>query len=291
MMNSKLAEHDHSPAARFLRKRPCAGYGLKSLLCYVLCVLGIQARAQNLVVNGDFETGQLAPWQGGELVANPSGGLCARVGEPSIGYTLSQGVATVPGQRYLLSGEMRSEDQSASVGSVIVVSQLGNIDGSRFTMTPAGAFQRFTLPFTASTANTFLELKSSALGDFVFIDNVSMVPIPPGAGGSYAGTIVTTVTVSDPAMTAKSSRKVTARMNVDGEIVLLDGTDGIITGYILPSGEFSLTLPDEITVTGTAMIRGRRITLEYIAGSHAAMTSFGAPVANTIKQTLILTRR
>src|SRR5215207_7162795 len=104
---------------------------LKLFLCGMLCVLAMQASAQNLVVNGDFETGQLAPWQGGEMVANPSGGLCARVGEPSIGYTLWQSVVTVPGQRYLLSGALRSEDQSGSVGTVIAQSQAGNIDGSR----------------------------------------------------------------------------------------------------------------------------------------------------------------
>ena len=96
---------------------------------------------------------------------------------------------------------------------------------------------------------------------------------------------MTTVTVTDPAMSMKSSRKVTARINDDGELILLDGTDGIITGYILNSGEFSLTLPDGITVTGTAVIRGRRIELEYTTGSHAAVTASGATVANTIKQT------
>src|SRR5699024_1412849 len=48
---------------------------LRSFLCLVLCVLGAESSAQNPVVNGDFEAGQVAPWQGGELFANPSGGL------------------------------------------------------------------------------------------------------------------------------------------------------------------------------------------------------------------------
>jgi hypothetical protein len=242
------------------------------------------------VVNGDFEAGQIAPWQGGELFANPSGGLCVRVGDPIIGNSLWQTVATVPGQRYLLSGELRSQEQIPSACTVMAQGNTG-IDGARHALAPVGAFHRFTLPFTASTASTLLELRSSGVGDYVLIDNVSLVPVPPGAGGSYVGTIVTTATVTDPALSAKSSRKVTARLNGDGDLVLLDGTDAIITGYILSSGEFSLVLPDGSTVTGIAVIRGRRITLEYISGSHAAVTAWGATVPNTIKQTLILTRR
>jgi hypothetical protein len=265
--------------------------GLQSLLCFLLCVLALPASAQNLLVNGDFEAGTLSPWQGGELFANPSGGLCGRVGEPRIGDTLWQSVATVPGQRYLLSGELRSEDEFPSACTAIARSHAGSVDGARHAIAPVGTFHRFTLPFTATTATTLLELSSGGVGDFVLIDNVSLIPVLPGAGGSYAGTIVTTVAVTDPAMSAKSSRKVTARINEDGEIVLLDGTAGIITGYILTTGEFSLTLPDGTTVTGSAVVRGRRIQLEYVAGSHAAVTFSGAPVVNTVTQSLSLVRR
>jgi hypothetical protein len=102
---------------------------------------------------------------------------------------------------------------------------------------------------------------------------------------------VTTVTVTDPSMSVKSIRKVMARINDIGELILLDGTEGIITGSIANSGEFSLVLPGGTTVTGSAVIRGRRIKLDYIAGSHAAVTASGADVGNTIKQTLNLVRR
>jgi hypothetical protein len=290
-MNSNFTPFDR-PSSVFAGARGGRmAKGLTSLLCFIVCLLGLPASAQDLVVNGDFKSGQLTPWQGGELFANPSGGLCGRVGEPSIGDTLSQSVTTVPAQRYVLSGELRSEDTSASAVTVVAQSPFGNIDGSRVALAPAGNFLRFTMPFTASTASTLLEISSSGIGDFIFIDNVSLSPVPRGADGFYTGKIVTTVTVTDPAMSAKSSRKVTARINADAEVVLLDGTDGIITGSILPSSEFSLTLPDASTVTGTAVIRGRRITLEYVTGSYAAVTSSGASVANTVKETLILTRR
>jgi hypothetical protein len=290
-MNSNSGPFDRPSSVFTAARGSRLAQGIRSLLGFVVCLLGIPLNAQSLVLNGDFETGQLTPWQGGELFANPSGGLCGRVGEPSIGDTLSQSVATVPGQRYVLSGELRSEDTSASAVTVIAQTQFGDIDGSRVALAPAGMFLRFTMPFTASTATTLLEISSSGLGDFVFVDNVSLLPLAPGAGGSYAGKIVTTVTVTDPAMSAKSSRKVTARINPDGELVLLDGTDGIITGSISASGEFSLTLPDASTVTGTGVIHGRRITLEYMTGSYGAVTSSGASVANTVKETLILTRR
>jgi hypothetical protein len=119
-----------------------------------------------------------------------------------------------------------------------------------------------------------------------------MIALPPSAvDGSYVGTIATTVAVTDPAMGMKDIRKVMARINDIGELILLDGTDGIITGSIANSGEFALVLPDGKAVTGNAEIHGRRISLEYTVGSHVAETPSGAAVANTIKQTLNLIRR
>jgi hypothetical protein len=225
------------------------------------------------------------------LFANPSGGICGRIGDPNIGDTLWQAVTTVPGQRYLLAGELRSEDQYISTVTVSALNPTsGEYDGSRHAVAPVGAFHRFTVAFTASSASTRIEI-SGDRGDFVYIDNVSLIPIPPGADGAYAGTIVTTVNVTVPALSAKSSRKVTAQMDADGSIVLLDGTEGIITGYILSSGQFSLVLPDGLEVTGTALIRGRRIQLEFDSGSYSAVSSSGAPVPNTVKKTLTLTRR
>jgi hypothetical protein len=70
--------------------------GMKLLLCLVLYVLGVQATAQNLLVNGDFESGELAPWTGGELWVNPSEGFCGRVGNvAAVANTITQSLVLI----------------------------------------------------------------------------------------------------------------------------------------------------------------------------------------------------
>src|SRR5678815_1407204 len=107
-MNSSYTRYHRPPSV--LPSEAVGGIGL--LVCFVLCVLALPASAQNLLVNGDFEAGTVAPWTGGELRPDPSGGLLARVGDSQVGAILSQTVTTVPGQRYMLSVELRNEDQS-----------------------------------------------------------------------------------------------------------------------------------------------------------------------------------
>jgi hypothetical protein len=280
------------PSVRVVGQSQRIIHYMRSLLCLVLCLLGIPASAQNLLVNGDFEAGQLAPWSGGELRSNPSGGVLARIGDPMIGDTIAQTVTTVPGKRYLLSAELRHENEFGVEVVMSAQTPAGNFDARRGVGVVGMAPQRFNVPFTASSTSAFISFVVTVPFDPILIDNVSLIAVAPSAAdGSYAGTIVTKLAVTDPAMHMKSSRKVTARINDDGEIILLDGTDGIITGYILNSGEFSLDLPGGKTVTGTAIIRSRRIELEYITGSHDAVTASGGTVANTIKQTLMLVRQ
>jgi hypothetical protein len=280
------------PLALLSEAAPYSFRGISLLLCFVLCVVAFAANAQNLVVNGDFEAGTIAPWSGGELRADPTGDVLARVGDPQVGARLAQTVATVVGQRYVLSAELRNETQ---FGAEIVMSaqaQGGGFDGSQTATVVGTAPQNFTLPFTASSTSTNIAFEASASSDIFLVDDVSVIAIAlPAAGQSYAGTMVTTVDVTDPPVSAKRSRKVAARINDEGELVLLDGTDGIITGYVSSTGEFLLILPDGKRATGNAVIRGRRIVLEYTVGSHTATTASGATIANTIKQTLTLVRR
>jgi len=287
-MNSSYTRYHRPPSV--LPSEAVGGIGL--LICFVLCVLAFPASAQNLLVNGDFEAGTIAPWTGGELRPDPSGGLLARVGDFQAGAILRQTVTTVPGQRYMLSVELRNEDQFGVEVSMIAQAQTGNFDALQTAPVAGTAPQNFSVPFTASSTSTLIAFEVTAAQEIILVDNVSLIAIAPSAAGrSYAGTMVTTVNVTDPAMSTKSSRKVTARINDDGELILLDGTEGIITGYISNTGEFLLVLPDGKRVTGNAVIRDRRINLEYTSGSHAAVTASGAMVANTIKRTLTLVRR
>ena len=65
---------------------------MKHTLLTLIAALGLvtSAGAQNLLTNGDFESGALSPWVGGSIAPDPSGGFFATTTAP-----ISQTVPTV----------------------------------------------------------------------------------------------------------------------------------------------------------------------------------------------------
>ena len=150
--------------------------------------------AQSLVQNGGFETGDFTDWTFvgdlvvGNLVYNTvatdvefpglvhSGNFGAFLGEGGFAATLSQTLATMPGQRYLISCWL--ENSLADTGQLFSASW----DGTSFiglTNPPAFAWTNFLLVATATATNTELWFAAQNDSNFFGLDDVRVIPLPP----------------------------------------------------------------------------------------------------------------
>lgn len=265
------------------------------LTLLAITVLAASAAAQNLITNGDFETGQLSPWTGGAVSADPAGGFFATTAS-----TISQTVPTAAGTQYLFSGSIRLNG-AAFIGTGSTMSATpsggGAANGTRSVIPPVGfaGFVRASLLFTASSASTTLTFSFvpfPGLSDSITIDNVTLFAVEPSKlAGRYTGSIVTTLSLVTPELSNKSSRKVTARITEDNRIYILDGSQAIFGGIILNDGTFDLSSPTVPSGGGTAKIRGKRIELEFDGPSLIVSDFSSTPIPNTVRNRIVLTRR
>jgi hypothetical protein len=254
------------------------------------CLLG-SAIAQNLIVNGDFETGAISPWTGGTIAADPAGGFYAT----STG-TLTQTVMTTASTRYLLSADMLISGVAVPSATISAVPTAGGApDGSRTVtgniLTPG--FMRVFLLFTASSASTNVNFAAISVpfSTTITVDNVTLFQVEPSKlVGKYGGNIVTTLSLTDPELSNKSARKATARITDDNRIYILDGSQAIFAGIILNNGVFDLNSQSTST-GGQAKILGKRIELQFNTTALFAADITGTPVPNTVKNKVVLTRR
>jgi hypothetical protein len=145
---------------------------------------------QSLVHNGGFETGDFTGWtltgknfstynfvDGGTKLSPENGNYSAALGEyRSYGY-LSQTLATVPKQSYLLSFWL--EDTSAQRGSAakFIAEWNGKSVSSHSYTTPFG-WTKMTFTVKATKALTVLEFKERNDMWYFGLDDVSVTPIP-----------------------------------------------------------------------------------------------------------------
>src|SRR5688572_26112131 len=171
------------------------------------------AGAQNLLVNGDFETGQLAPWTGGTVAADPDGGfLCTSAG------TLSQTVTTTAGTRYLVAADLLVTGPFGSSATITASKAVGGgVDGTR--SIPFNTFTPFvvrgSLVFTATSNSTIISFAGFNIGlpGNVTVDDAVMLEVEPTTlDGRYKGSITTTLSVATLELSNKSARKITARI-------------------------------------------------------------------------------
>ena len=268
---------------------------MKTTLLTLLAAFGVLAgaSAQNLIVNGDFETGQLTPWTGGTIAADPAGGFFATTAS-----TLSQTVPTTVGTKYLFSGMIRVNGSLLlSINLIAGPAAGGASDGIRSvssTLFTTGFF-RGSLVFTASSASTKLSFLFSPFPgstDTITIDNAELIEVEPTKfAGRYAGGVVTTLSLTDLELSNKSSRKITARITEDNLIYILDGTQAIFSGVILNDGTFDLSGQLLPSAFGKGKIRGKRIELEFSGAALFASEPSGMPIPNTVRNRINLTRR
>lgn len=153
-------------------------------LSLIFCSLGF---SQNLVTNGNFQTGSSSPWGGNAAnVVDLGGGTFVNqanvtaVGNP-YDVNLSQNINLVDGRTYQLSFDAFT-DATTSTRTIIVGLGQNNAPWAALTATTTltSSLQTFTYQFTINYGNTVGDRvifdMGAALG-FVFIDNVSVVEV------------------------------------------------------------------------------------------------------------------
>lgn len=142
--------------------------------------------SQELVTNGDFQTGSAAPWfgnaanvvdLGGGNFVNEANVMTANPGQPFL-VNLSQEINLVDGQAYELSFDAYTD---ATTGTRTIIAGLGQNGGSfaglTETVTLTDSPQTFTYTFTINYGdgiNDRVLFDMAAETGFVFIDNVSV---------------------------------------------------------------------------------------------------------------------
>jgi len=268
---------------------------LKTTLLILATALGFltSADAQNLLVNGDFETGQLTPWIGGTVSADPSGGVFA-----TTAGTLTQTVATTAGKRYFVSADILLTGGFPGNASIAAKPSAGGAaDGTRTVNSVIGTadFIHASLLFTASSASTDIALSIVPLPGFatsITVDDATMFEVTASKlTGKYSGNNVITLSLTNPDLTNKVSRKVSAVITEENRIYILDGAQAIFSGVILNEGPFDLSSVFNLQAAGTAKIRGKRIELEFNTNNLPAADTAGMPIPNVVANKIVLTRK
>jgi hypothetical protein len=241
------------------------------LACLLITVL--PGRSQNLLTNGNFESGALTPWVATGMVSvgaappNTGGGQFACAfsagGLPgSGGGTVTQTAVTKAGALYYLGF-----DADPGISSSVVVSATpfgsNTADGTR-TVFPTGvATMRFSLLFTASSNSTVVSLQSVPFIGTQVIDNITLIELPPNPhAGRYTGLVLTQTSSVDDSLGGHASAKFVARIRPTGEIILIQGGTAVSGGMLFPDGTVSLHV-NNADQTATAKFKGSRISFSF----------------------------
>ena len=146
---------------------------------------------QSLVQNGGFETGSYLPWtlsdnggpdsvDNGSIITPHSGTYAFAFGQASSPAYLSQTLATVPGQAYLLS--FWFENAASGSTEQFIVNWITNAIGTNVLMNllNPSAFSWTVTNFivNATSTNTTLQFAAENDPSYFGLDDVSVTPIP-----------------------------------------------------------------------------------------------------------------
>ena len=161
-------------------------------------LMAATATAQNIVQNGSFSGGTLAPWtqtqwgvgtfpptDGG---AQPAGTTfaaaleCTGAGcnDPTTGATLKQTLATTPGQTYTLTFAYDAGAHSGIETTILQVYWNGAlVSGGAITNAAASTWGQYSFSVTATGASTVLEFTGRQdPGAALYLTNISVDPQP-----------------------------------------------------------------------------------------------------------------
>jgi len=136
---------------------------------------GLEAESDELITNGDFETGDLTGWTanaGGqtvEVATNAAGSNALHIASDGTFCTCTQNVTTVAGAGYKLEYDLQ----------VVSGQVTENIEGSTVTRTESGTYTRY---FEAVDGVTYYQFKRVGACEF-YVDNVSVKQVR----GQYIG--------------------------------------------------------------------------------------------------------
>lgn len=148
-----------------------------------------------VILNGDFETGNLANWtvSGGHIhvaqleLGGSFGHYSVELLPTSAAETLSQNVATTPGQHYFVSFDLFGDAESVSAPFTVswdgaTILSLGNV--------PAGLnHYSFDLVGDAALSSTLLQFSYETDGTGMILDSVNVSPATGPATESTAGSL------------------------------------------------------------------------------------------------------
>lgn len=170
-----------------------------SSLCAAACAASVcagSARAA-LVFNGGFETGDFTGWSWA-----PSPGTMTEVdtGTPHSGSfrleistsgsvfdELSQSLATLPGQQYMISFWLSDSGLPSPASAFEVWWEGTQVFGLEPIDVPGSGYAQFTIPVTATGPGSLLRLRMYDADRVSYVDDVSVVAVPaPGAAVTFA---------------------------------------------------------------------------------------------------------
>lgn len=171
-------------------------YQLTILSGLMAVAVSVQA---SLVLNGDFETGNLTGWTevvgsgdsaGNSKVNGTAGNPHAQAGDGNYWFqfgayaahptTISQTIATVAGGSYQLLFDYADDGTSGGLTVTLGGTTLA-------TVSPSGSVQSDTVSFTATANNEQLVFAGYNPGTWTYLDNISVAAVPePAAAGLLA---------------------------------------------------------------------------------------------------------
>ena len=162
---------------------------MKKITLIIVFLISILGFSQNLVSNGDFQTGTAAPWYGN--AANPvdmgSGNFANEANVLAAGnpwdVNLSQEILLENGKTYKLTFDAFTD---SATGTRTIISGLGQTGAPYSSLTSTttltSTLQTFTYQITINYGDTVTDrviFDMGAATGFVFIDNVSVVEVLP----------------------------------------------------------------------------------------------------------------
>ena len=260
----------------------------------ILASLSCTSFAQNLIGNGDFETGAFPPWTNSGNVSITNTAIQGSkscifgfvVGGGDTGK-IEQTIPTIAGTVYYLTLDLVNGGGNPLVTLSASPAGGGPADGSREIQLGISSTDiHYSLVFTATSTSTKIAIESEAGS---LIDSVRLLELPPHPrAGRYAGVAKTILTSEESGLVNKTSSKVVARVMPTGQIVLLQGTTVVGAGIILPDDTLEIRI-DGRDQSGEVTFRGTKLTFTLTKNLNALDEGLN-PVDSHVQTVFTLTR-